>query len=535
MYKILIVEDEELVRKSIVNKIDWKTIGFSEVFDAEDGAVGLELALKIKPDVLLTDIAMPFMDGLELSEKLLKELPNTKIIIISGYDEFEYARKAIDLGVNNYVLKPIISSRLTEYLTKIKNQLDEKNLENSKLLQIKRQITETLPLLKEKFFNSLIKQGISEEEISSDLKNLNINFIGNLFIVCVLEIDSLNDLISKCESNYISALNIDLLKIISDSIGNFGFVFNDALNRKVIIYSIEDYKSKIFEMEIYDSLLSIKNTIKNNLHITVTIGIGTLVSQLKNLKTSYNEALNALEHKFLMGENNIYSINNKTNETLSFYFPFKKIDDLLFKVKFESLERVKISFDSFFADLINFSNISSENIKLIMFELMNQIQKLLLDLEDKKSANHTLYLNIYREINVCETLDDVKRLLWKYVEYTYSDMHIVGNNRNLQTVEKAKKFINENYWNPDLSLDTVANFVSVSSCYLSIIFKKENNETFIEYVTKLRMEKAKELLIVNNLKPSEVAFKIGFRDPHYFSICFKKHIGFSPSEFKNAK
>lgn len=534
MYKLLIVDDEELVRNAVIKKLDWTDIGFDLVEQAEDGEQALEIALNLKPDVVLTDVRMPFMDGLELSERLSHELPYTKIILLSGHDEFEYVQKAIKIGVLDYILKPIHSANLTKLLKKVKAELDTENAEKEKLLKLKNQLHQSLPLLKERFFNSLINNSINEKELEKQLGYLEITFWGDSFIVCVSEIDNLNVLSEANDPEYIALLNFSILNIISELIGSAGVAFNDFYNRQIIIFSGSGINLTQMEEDIYNKLLQIKENIGKYLKITVSIGIGSIANNVKNVNTSYNDALFALDHKIILGKNKIFNFNDSGYKSSNLYFPIDKINALLSRLKLESVSEITKCLDNFFKELAELKNITSDNIKVILFEVVSGIQKILIELKSESDQPYTLDFNIYNDISKYDTLEDLKVVILKFIINTCKYISTFRNMRNLNIVEKAKQCINDNYYMEELSLNYIAGIVSVSPGYLSILFKKETGENFVEYITRTRMEKAKELLKTTDMKAYEVAYKVGYSDPHYFSISFKKYTGFNPSDYKSS-
>jgi len=522
------------VRNAIVSKLDWASLGFQPVMQAEDGEQALQIALESKPEVVLTDVRMPFMNGLELAESLARELPETKVIILSGHDEFEYAQEAIKIGVLDYVLKPIRSAKLAELMEKIRQLLDKEKDEKEKLLKLKNQLHQSLPLLREKFLNSLINNSVNEYEIKKKLDYLDINLPGNSFIVCISEIDNLAILAETQSAEDMELLNFSVLNIISELLETKGIFFNDSYNRQVIIFNKLDFSRPSEENGMYSLLECIRENIEKYLKVTITIGIGSVVNKLKDLHISYNDALYALDYKFVLGKNKIYDIKDLGYRPSNIYYPVEKINSLLSMVKLENVEGVKRCTDSFFDNLIAKKDISPDNIKVILSELTNGAQKILMELKKGDGDSPGLDFGIYEEIGKYETLEDIKVVVSGFLTNICKYIRTSRNSRNLQIINRAKLYIDENFHLEELSLSYVANIVSVSPGYLSILFRKETNETFVEYLTRVRMEKAKEFLKTSNLKAYEVAYKVGYTDPHYFSICFKKYTGITPSEYKES-
>lgn len=532
MYKLLIVDDEELVRKAIITKLDWTNIGFDTVLEAEDGEEALSISLEQKPDVVLTDIRMPFMDGLELAEKLGKVLPGTKVIILSGHDEFEYAQEAIKIGVLDYILKPIRSAKLTELMERIKKLLDDEKKENEKLQKIRNQLHQSLPLLKERFLNSLINNSVKDTEIRKKLDYLDIKIPGDSFTVCVCEIDNLNVLADEKSAADMDLLIFSVLNIVAELSETKGTAFNDFYNRQVIVFSGENPGSMKAENDLYSILEGIRENVEKYLKVTVSIGIGSTVRKLKDVSISYKDALYALDYKMFMGKNRVYDIKDLGYRQSNIYYPIDKINAVLSTVKQESVEEVKKHVDLFFNDLISKKSLSPDNIKIILSELVNSAQRLLMEIKNEEEGSFNMDFGIYEKISRHDTLEDIKLVISKFLTDICKYIRTVRNNRNLNIIDKAKSCINEYYHLEDLSLNYVADTVSISPGYLSILFRRETDETFIEYLTRVRMEKAKELLRTSSMKAYEVAYKVGYSDPHYFSICFKKYTGCTPSDYK---
>lgn len=533
MYKILIVDDEDLVRKAIINKLNWQQIGFDVVEQAEDGEQALEIALQIKPDLVLTDVRMPFIDGLELAEKLSKELPATKVVILSGHDEFEYAQEAIRIGALDYVLKPINSIKLTELLTKITCNMDQEKLDKEKLVKIKRQLHQSFPLLKERFFNSLIHAALDKKEIESNIEFLEIDFMGNSLLICVAEVDNINIIAKERNAEDIALIHFSVLNIASELIGKFGFTFNDSLNRLVMVISKETVEMKDFENNCYRLLDEIRAAAEKYLKITITVGIGRIVTGLENMHLSYNDALTALDCKIIMGKNKVYNIKDLGFTENVQYFPIDKINTLISTIKLENADVVLKQLNLFFEDISKRKSMTSDNMRILMIELINGVQKVLIGIGNERGHEYRIDFKIYEEIGKCETLEDINIAISKFVSIVCESIFLSRKSRNSIIIEKAKQFIDENYSIEELSQNQVAGIVSVSPGYLSVLFRRETGETFVEYLTGVRMDKAKYLLKTTPLKAYEVAYKVGYSDPHYFSLTFKKHEGCTPSEYKN--
>lgn len=523
MYKILIVDDEEFIRSAIANIIDWNSIGFDEVYEAEDGELAYEIAIEKRPDVILTDIRMPFMDGLELSEKISNQLPNTKILILSGHDEFEYAKQALQIGVLDYIVKPIRADALKEIMITTKQILDDENKRREEITRIKRQLRNSLPLLKEKFYQLLISDKLNINEIEKRASYLQIDLNKCTFTVCLFEVTDSEKSpgIEDMEIN-----NISITNNLTELVGKSGIVFSDLTSRHVVLY----FDLEPDDIEQREILHEIAKKVSHQLEPiprhSITTGIGNTVSWVADIHHSYKDALHALEYKVAFGKGNVFDIIDLGYRNTDSYFPVKKINNLIATV------RLGIGYKEAMNDLFGFlykqKEISADNLRIILYEIINGMQKLLIETKVCDSLEY----NIYNDIMRAQTINEVRPLIESYLNQVHISLHSGKSNKKRQLVERAKKFIDENYNDPELNLSTTANAIFLSPSYFSVLFKKETGETFIDYITKTRMEKSKELLRLEDLKAYEIAQKVGYNDPHYFSIAFKKYTGYTPSKYR---
>ena len=263
LYKILIVDDEEEIRLGIIKKIQWEIHGFEIVGDAQNGVEALEKAEKLKPDIIMTDIKMPFMNGLELGNKVLEILPSTKIVIFSGCDDFEYAQKAIKINVMEYVLKPINSKELIEVLNKLKISLDKENDKKRDIELLQKHYIESIPIMREQFLIALIEGKIIKGKIDKQLKALGIELPHKHYIVAMVKID--NSQIEKTVFKDNKMLVPIAAKQIVDDIMNktFQYISFVYLDKVIIIGSLKnEYDIKIFINNLNEICRTFNNIIK---------------------------------------------------------------------------------------------------------------------------------------------------------------------------------------------------------------------------------------------------------------------------------
>lgn len=533
MYKLLIVEDEELVRKGILQKIDWEALGFDQVDEAEDGELALECIRKNKPDVVLTDVRMPFMDGLELARHLAEEYPDILIVMLSGHDEFEYVQEAMRSRVFEYLLKPIKASRLTELIVRLTARLDQDKEQKKLLLQTREQLRQSLPLLRERFFHRLISRPLSAEEIALHPSYVDIQTDAPAYLVCVFQIDQpVVPIFGDSDENQ-ELLDLSASNIILELVGQNGTVFNDMDNRPVIIFYGDEAIDRRLSLTRVTLLNTISNVLTGVLQNTWSIGIGRQVDQFGDLSQSYQAAVEVLSYRLLFGCNRIYDSRDFSQSKSTFYYPSEAIQELMSRLKLEDPSIVREACSEFFQNLYRQDNLSVENARLILNDLINSACRTALEILEDEAVNPLELYSIQQKISHTETLHEIESLADSFLTDICNRIRNQHSGRNHSLIFKARRFIDKHYASDTLGLNQVAEHIAVSPCYLSILFKRETGESFIEYLTRIRMDKARELLRTTDLKAFEVAAQVGYTDPHYFSLCFKKHTGYNPSQYKN--
>lgn len=525
----MIVDDEAVVRNSIVNIIDWKSLGFDEVYQSDNGLNALELALKVNPDVVLTDIRMPFMDGLELSANLREKLPNVNIVILSGHDEFKYAKEAMSYGVLDYLLKPIGPESLSEKMQEIKVKLDSFKNEQIYLEKMRSQLHQSLPLLSEKFLNSLITDTYNKSSYQTMLEFLSIPIKNGPFLVSIIEPD-LNELLEHDRELYI----FSVLNIAKESLPPSNPIFTDSKGRVVIIFSLD---SKTTQENFHESIMELLNILHTSvnlyLKIQITVALGSIVKKHQSIYMSYDEALTALENKYTLGPNRIYDINDMNFVEHSIIYPHDAFVEFLDAVKSANHNLIIQATQSILNTIKNEQGMSVANIKLIFIEIITSLLKLTSITVGTSKNVWNSGLALFNELDRFSSVEAFTELLKDYALKVATELSLSRTKSSSNIVSNVIDYITANYQNESVSLQSAAKAAAVNASYLSTLFKKETGKNFIDYLSRVRIDKAIELLRTTDLKTYEIAAMTGFTNPHYFSILFKKMIGISPSEFKN--
>ncbi|RKL65643.1 DNA-binding response regulator [Salipaludibacillus neizhouensis] len=510
MKKIFLVDDEIVVREGIRNCIDWESEGLVYCGDAPDGEIALPLIEKLNPDIVITDIKMPFMDGLELSRILKEKMPSIKIIILSGHDEFEFAREAMRIQINEYCLKPISSNDLLNILTKVISQIDLEKQDEKLLENLKDQASQNVSRSQIDFLKELCEGSYSTSDAINEAANHRIDIISNYYLVLILKLEDIPG---------------DLEEWLTDDISTISF----KSNLKETVYIMRSNSRNHLESQallIKHRLIHLSNTDPDN---PVVFGLGKVRSRVQGIALSFSEAN---EDKIF------YCIVNK-------YHLLKSGEDVLSKKDIQHVNRKELIHFLKFGDLKNiaqFCEYYSAHLDKPRSQTSFYYYYFLIDFTITVSEYMKEHVqppkSIIEEITVQENRISRVSELSEVLEYMNEILCIViqnredSNSRFYPIIQKAKEYIEEHFNEAHLSLQMIASEVNVSSSYFSHMFSQETNQTLSEYLTRVRLDKAKELLKTTNDKTYEIAHKVGYSDAHYFCKLFKKDTGMTTKEFK---
>lgn len=529
MYRVVVIDDENIVRKGIRDLVNWEDIGLEIVGDAEDGQSGLTLIQEKVPDIILLDINMPKLNGIELSKMIRTNYPKIKIVMISGYDEFNYVREALRLGIEDYILKPVTRVELEGLLRKLVHKLDEEKELSFQSEKVKQQTKQFLVMMRQNTLEDLIEGQIEEDLLLKRCIKLDLSYDKKYYGVALIDID---EFLNGVRENNREVTFFAVKNIIDELISREkdGYAFEIEGFNALLYFSNEI--EEVYEI-YYKRLVQIKQTIYQTLGITITIGVGELVERLIDIKNSYRIAHEALMNRFFLGGNRIitsestqigFSISNQ-NEWLEW-------EERLMKVLGEPLH-VRSILDEI-EEHMKRMKLHKEACQNIWSLLASGILKRFMQLDETLITIFTDTVNVVQEIKDKKTSKEIK-------EWLYS-IYLKCNNDIQREVDPCKAYVNQiiqfidkNYQLPDLSIPMICNEIHISPSYLSMIFKKEMGLSFIQYITQYRLEKARYLLRYTSLKTYEIAEQVGYEDAQYFSTLFKKQIHMTPSQYKKTQ
>ncbi|SFT28115.1 response regulator [Paenibacillus sp. BC26] len=532
MYKVIIVDDEAVVRVGLKNTINWNEHGFELIGDYANGREAWDAVEQHKPDLVISDISMPFMDGLELAGLISTQYPYIKIIILTGFDEFEYAQQAIRLKVSDFILKPITANEIRALLNRVKKEMDEETKHREDLGRLKSQLNQSLPLLKERFLERLVAVGLNHEEITERFSYFGIPAPLPLHVVLIVDIDDFGDRELHSYEHDVEFLRFAAFDIFKETLEREGvMLFRTREERMVAIISGQDDESLLYE-QVYSLAEQVRHHIEKYLKFTVTIGIGRACAHLEQLPESYKSALSVLDYRFLLGKNRVLSILDMEGKPSIPLPPQLDWDRKLasavkrgaaqeaFQLIEDGVAELKSSLAPIEACFLQMQK--------VVLSLMNSIQELVAHDPEASFDRQMRLMDVYG----LKTLDEVEIWLKDVVR---SVMSTIADNRSHLTnmqIHRAVEYIETNYANDKMSLQDICRHVLMSTSYFSLVFKQHTGETYIEYLTGVRIARAKELLHNTTMKFYEIAEQVGYKDPNYFSILFKKHTGITPKDFR---
>ena len=538
LYSIILVDDEEEVRKSIIKQIDWESAGFKVVGDAENGEEALEKIEVLEPDVVLTDIRMPYMDGLTLAEKIRQRYPSMKVVIFSGYDDFEYAQKAIKLNVTEYILKPVNVEELTSILKRIKSNLDEEIEEKRNVSRLRENYRKSLPIIREQFFNDMVHRRLSDDLIESKLKEYDIPIMGaRKWVIAAIDVEKSDDRSKKTLSLHEEEelIPISVMQIVREKLKSycrFSLFQSTAEAEMVVIAALDDDNTTT---GLIDVLGDICKEAKRILEVPVTIGIGHSVTGLSKIADSYQSAVEALGYKAVVGSGITIYINDM-EPVGSGKLEFDNADesDFISAVKFGPDEKIE-AVTARISGKLESAKVHYRQQQVYVFGVLNTIIQMIqqydLNLEEILGGELE-YLSV---IDKLQKREEFGEWLFKTAHKMNQAINQERDITTRQVIQQAKQYIMDNYQNPDLSVEMICRHLHMSPAYFSTMFKKETGQAYIAYLTEIRLNKAVELLNKTDDKTYVIASKVGYQEQNYFSYVFKKKFGVSPTKFRGAR
>lgn len=534
MLKVFLVEDEFVVREGIKNNIDWKSHGYEFCGEASDGELAFPMIQKLKPDIVITDIRMPFMDGLVLSKLIKKELPWIEIIILSGYSEFEYAKEGIKIGIAQYLLKPINGEDLIKEVDSLAVKIEEKHKEREIKEKYMREMKENFLKERKDLFQYLVTGSKSPAELLEISGRLDIDLSAIWYSIVLLKVQSMKHARDEYSNSIIEIeQKIEMLDSKKDLL-----IFDRNLEGKALLFKADSKEDMIDFQEKY--LYQIKEILDDYENIRYFGGIGEPVNRLRELPFSFESASHAFAHRYLVKDSLILNYKEIKQgiyqEEIKFdigSMDIKQIDRSKIRefLKFGDKEETIYFVEEFFKDLGNNAMKSNMLRQYIIMDSYFCIAEFVEGLSFAKEEIDPPDSNSGVLQSEENALDYLIRIVHKALELREK----AASNRYGDVVDEVIRYIEDNYADEELSLNVLASHINFSPNHLSMVFSQQVGQTFTRYLTNYRMNKAKELLRCTSKRSSVISMEVGYKDPHYFSYLFKKTQGMTPTQYRGAK
>ena len=538
MYRILLVDDEILVRDAIRENIDWGAMDCQLVGDCENGRQAMEFVTEHPVDIVLTDICMPYMDGMELSKFLHEKYPDIFIVIFSGFGEFEYAQKAIQYGVSEYLLKPVTAMELREVIGRVKEKIDEKRgarEQMDSLLRTSEDYRDNALMIRSGAIEGLVSCTRDIQESLYQLERLGIHLDAQSYKVAILDLDAYSQLFQiEADQRQESQLMTFVLFNISDEIvsrENAGIAYQEGSSRVCVLFTGE--KNKEFESRIQAVCKEIQEKAGEAIGMGVSVGIGGGVRSLTEVHFSHEQAQIGIECRYLLGGNLLINMEDEKEQESGLSIQVF-LEDLAEGMKTGEWDLVQSNLDQI-VQLIQKARVGKTRACGYLQQIIRTIGLCLGSVTGDHKKELKQRESLQAKIPEQRTFQEAVTLVEEYAKKSFEELQMMNSSSGHRQAALAMDYIKTRYMQPDLNLNQICSYLNISTSYFSTIFKELTGETFIEVLGRLRIEKAMELLESTTLKNYEIAEKVGFADPHYFGICFKKMTGKTPTEYAREK
>lgn len=525
MYQIFVVEDELLIRQSIRNVIEKMPGPYALCGEASDGEMALAMMQDLMPDILLTDIRMPFLDGFGLIKNAKAMMPWLKIVIISGFGDFESAQKAISLGVDQYLLKPVRQADLVRVIENMAGQIEKDKTARTSSLPEGMNEEDMQRLLRQNFMRRLLYDEIETDMLLDQMQKLRLDIMRTHYLVAVCSFDS-----PKVEHR---ALESTVRKAL-DETQMLMYYFNNADRMTLLAY---DNDAETLNERVYRFINILRHELQDVCPVITTV-ISNDVQRIGEISDAYKTANGLMKTISGIAAGQVINVSdtaqvsaNMIQQNSPFGEEFRQklqhtgpdeadslVDTVLQSPEGEQFNSRLMRYNALIAlinitvQMISHANPDTDE-KDIAAELCSQYD-ILTAAGSKADFVRTAKLLVQRAINV-------KQVSSGEVKYHY-------------VINQAEQYVKENFCDPNISLISVASHVCMSSAYFSTVFSQATGRSFISYLTAMRIEKAKDLLTNTNMKLADIALEIGYNEPNYFSHVFKKTVGMTPKEFRNS-
>ncbi len=528
MYKVFLVDDEIVVREGIRNNFPWEQTEFLLAGEAPDGEMALSMLQDIKPDILITDIKMPFMDGLALCRSIAHTMPWMQVVILSGYDEFAYAKEAISLGVKDYLLKPVNAQELLQALNRIGERIQDEKKKQADLKALKEQFASSSRYMQEKLLRELFSASIQKEDVAEILersRKLHMSLLAKSYLVMLVAP-------GYTDKRYEESIAVQgSLQRLCD--GSAGAVYYCEVGGYPVLLVLGDNESDL-EERAYGFAQAAQYGIEQAAGIRIQLSIGSAVKNLWEVRDSLSAAQAVLRTMdAFQGENSQRRIMGIHDVGITPGLSLLNLDvvpiwEQLQYATQEDVDKILQHYISSLGDVVLRSTVMANYVYVEILLAASRIIK------ENGGVPQEVMPELVRQgpKENMQTVEDVLPLAREILSNAIAFRDKQNATRYSMVIRRAQAYLNEHFANPGVSLHEVAGHVALSNNHFCTVFSQEMGITFTEYLTGLRLNRAKELLRTSSLRSSDIAYQVGYNDPHYFSYLFKKNTGLTPRDYR---
>lgn len=525
MFRVYLADDEQLIREGLAQTIPWETLGLTLVGQGADGQQAYREILEQKPEIVLTDIRMPYLDGLELISKVRTHLPDCRFVLITGFGEFEYARAAVRLGVSDFVLKPVDIPMLCATLTRLRTELEGMNSQKIEVDELRSRVqqADAFQLRKRllRYMTSCIGTQVPEQ-LPETLRR------ANAISLVLLQIDQFDSLTASMGGELIFALTQTLENTLEQiRNGLQEVVLEEFGGRYLLLFFGEEAQKLQFEVNAYIRRLRM---VSGNLKFTAVFS--PAYPGISQCPDAYQFVCDNLPYAFQAGANcDVHPEAWEKKDAVSFP-DIPNMGKVIRDISSFNKNVIQKDFDLLAEEIRQTGHNSYLYTHMLVSVVYGEILKMLMDIHCPIESIMENPTDAYKKILACSTLDDMLAQLFGFIAKICD--HLENNtSANQNAAERAKVYIEEHYVDSGLTLNEVAGAIGISPNYFSALFKEATGSSFITFLTTVRLSHAKELLKTGTYKTYEVAAYCGYENSTYFSTIFKKYTGVSPSEYRD--
>lgn len=536
MYRIMLVDDEPEIRDGLLEIINWAQEGFQVVGIAENGLEALQVAESVLPDLVVTDIRMPFLDGLEMARRMRRILPTVQFIVLSGYDEFDYARQAVQIQIRDYILKPISSVEFTEVLRRAKLHLDEDFAQRKNVEVLRAHFRDSLPILRELLLTSLLTGGVSTQEALQSAAQYELPLQSNRYAVALMSIGAKEndeqDEIGNPELMRFAVINI-VAEVLQEQADCHVFHFNRQV---AVLFLLQSEEEQPFS-QMVTLLDAARQAVRRYLGCSLAVGVGNTCEQIAQLHHATQQAQSALDQSIVLGDGQVLTIaDTEPGSATQLTADEMTLRALSNSVKLGNADEAEQQVHALL-EAVRVSKASFQDYQVYLMEVLTTLIRTARDLEvdwtPRAGEGEPVALEAVLQSRDLEETESVLCSLCRAIAESVQSTRMETGRRLSQL---AVEYLKANYAKSDMSLEKVCRHLHISTAYFSTLFKREMKRTLHQYLTELRMDKAMTLLTSTDLKTADIAQMVGMSEPSYFSYSFKKHFTISPSQARrNAK